>query len=55
MEKYDKYGEQGLIANQEGGQHESWHYYNFDFFDDDPEVRNAFGAAVNSRKLVSEL
>lgn len=52
--KYDKYREQCLTANQEGGQPESWHYYhyNFDIFDDDPKMRTAFAAAAaNSRKL----
>ena len=28
--KYDKYGEKGLADNQ-GGQYESWNYYRYDF------------------------
>ncbi|KAG8520324.1 DnaJ subfamily C member 10, partial [Galemys pyrenaicus] len=37
--KYDKYGEKGLADNQ-GGQYESWNYYRYDF-----------DAAVNSGEL----
>uniref|UniRef100_A0AAA9RT35 DnaJ homolog subfamily C member 10 n=1 Tax=Bos taurus TaxID=9913 RepID=A0AAA9RT35_BOVIN len=54
--KYDKYGEKGLADNQ-GGQYESWNYYRYDFgiYDDDPEIitldRREFDAAVNSGEL----
>uniref|UniRef100_A0AC11EGP6 DnaJ heat shock protein family (Hsp40) member C10 n=1 Tax=Ovis aries TaxID=9940 RepID=A0AC11EGP6_SHEEP len=54
--KYDKYGEKGLAENQ-GGQYESWNYYRYDFgiYDDDPEIitldRREFDAAVNSGEL----
>lgn len=54
--KYDKYGERGLADNQ-GGQYESWNYYRYDFgiYDDDPEIitldRREFDAAVNSGEL----